>query len=285
MPACAAVLPVALEIDALAAAVSRSAHAAELHVPNAFGVLTDPAEIAAYSTAAAVAPVALEIGALPAAAGLPGAVDPTCSAVVLIALQIDAGAVATGFSVAAGIAASSTVIMVAGKRDARAVTAGLLAGANGVTRSAVVVVGQRIDARAAAAGLASGARSGAGTAVLLVVAEVPASAAALIETTLARARCVPALCMVTAVSVPVAVLANFLAGGRGVLPASDQHCDDARHNGASWPRCGERSGEGIKLSFVHVSVPLATVLADAVRETWRALQRNGCRSSRSGPIS
>jgi hypothetical protein len=86
IPACAAVLSVALEVDALAAAVGRGAQAAELHVPNAFGVLTDPAEIAAYSTAAAVAPVALEIGALPAAAGLPGAVDPTRSAVVLIGL-------------------------------------------------------------------------------------------------------------------------------------------------------------------------------------------------------
>jgi hypothetical protein len=167
-------------------------------------------------------------------------------------LQIDAGAVATGFSVGACIAAGSTVLMVAGKRDALAVAAGLLAGAGGVTRSAVAVVGQRIDARAAAADLASGTGSLTGAAVLLVVAEVLAPAAALVETVLTLARGVSALGVVTTVSVSVAVLANLLTGRRGVTPASGQHCgDDAGDDGASWPRFSQRSRKGIKASFVH----------------------------------
>jgi hypothetical protein len=55
MAAYPAVLPVTLEVDALAAAVGCGAHAAEFHVPHAFGVLTDPAEIASRSATAAVA--------------------------------------------------------------------------------------------------------------------------------------------------------------------------------------------------------------------------------------
>ena len=252
LAACAAVMPVALEIDALATAVGCGAHAAEFHVPNAFGVLANPAEFAPYSTGAAVAPVALEIGALPAAAGLSGAVDTTRSAVVVIALRIDADAGAAGLVVGTGIAAGSAVIMVAGKLDARAVAAGCLGGADGGTRSAMGVVGQRIEAGATAAGLTSSAGSRAIATGLLVGAEVPALSAAVIEAGLARALLVLALGVVTAVSVSIAVLANYLAGRRGVSPASGQHRgDDAGNDGASWPRCGHRPCKGIESLFVH----------------------------------
>jgi hypothetical protein len=220
MPACAAVLAVMFEIDALTTAVARGAHAAEFHVPNAFGILAIPAEFTSYSTAAAIALVALEIGALPAAAGLSAAVDATRSAVVVIALRSDADAGAAGLVIGTGIAAGSAVLMGAGKLDARAVAAGCPGGADGGTRSAMGVVGQRIEAGATAAGLTSSTGSRAIATGLLVGAEVPAPSAAVIEAGLARARLVVALGVVAAVAASIAGLANFLAGRRGVSPAS-----------------------------------------------------------------
>jgi hypothetical protein len=142
--------------------------------------------------------------------------------------------------------------MVAGKLGARAIAAGFHSGADGGTRSAMGVVGQRIEAGATAAGLTRSAGSRAIAAVVLVVAEVLAPAAALIEATLACTLLVVALGVVTAVSVTVAGLANFLAGRGGMTPASGQHCgDDAGDDGASWPRFGQRPRKGIKASFVH----------------------------------
>jgi hypothetical protein len=167
-------------------------------------------------------------------------------------LRIDADAGAAGLVIGTGVAARSAVIMGAGKLDACAVAAGCLGGADGDTRSAMGVVGQRIEAGATAAGLTSSTGSRAIATGLLVGAEIPAPSAAVIEAGLAGARLVVALGVVAAVAVSITVLANFLAGRRGVSPASGQHCgDDAGNDGASWPRCGHRPCKGIKVSFVH----------------------------------
>jgi hypothetical protein len=161
------------------------------------------------------------------------------------------------------------MIMVAGKRNARAVAARFLSGADRVTRSAMGIIGQCIKAGATAAGFTSSAGDRAIAAVLLVGTEVPAPAAALVKPVLAHALLVIALGVVAAVSVPVAVLTNFLARRQSVLPASDQHRDDAGNDGTSWPRFGQCPRKGIESLFVHVSVLRATAMSGAVNETQR----------------
>jgi hypothetical protein len=138
--------------------------------------------------------------------------------------------------------------------DTHAFPANLVGGTDGAARSAVVAIGLEVDASAVAAVQTGVAGGIAGTTVAFVRIEIEALAAALVATALAPALAAPALRAVAAIGVPIAVLANLLAG-RGIAHSLGHQecaeCSSEKGFAGAAARRRERPCQGVEAGSVH----------------------------------